>query len=159
MNEVQNDTIITTPSDTQIRIEREFDGPREAVWEAYTDPELIVQWMGPRALTTTVETMDVRPGGTYRYVSRDAEGNEYAFGGEYREVSPPEILVCTFLFEGMPGSGSVDRLELHELDGGRTRLVAVSTFATKEERDGMLQSGMDSGVREGYERLDEILAP
>jgi uncharacterized protein YndB with AHSA1/START domain len=157
MNEVQNETVITTPSDTQIRIERELDGPREAVWEAYTNPELIVQWLGPRKFTTTVETMDVRVGGTYRYISRDADGTEYAFGGEYREVSAPEILECTFVFDGIPG-GAVDRLELHELDGGRTRLVVVSTFATKEERDGMLASGMDSGVREGYERLDELLA-
>lgn len=150
-------TSITTPSDTEIRLERLFDAPRELIWEAYTDPELIAEWLGPRDGVISVETMDVRPGGAYRYIHRSTAGDEYAFSGEYREVEPPRLLVATFQFEEID-SVSIDRLELEEIEGGRTRLVATSTFGSKEERDGMLQSGMEKGVNEGYDKLDEQLA-
>jgi uncharacterized protein YndB with AHSA1/START domain len=150
-------TSITTPSDTEIRIERSFDAPREVLWEMYTDPELLKEWLGPRDLTMTVGEMDVRPGGSYRFTHRDPAGNEYVFFGEFREVVAPELLVRTFQFEGMPGS-SLERAEFEELEGGRTRVVATATYSSKEARDGMLQSGMDRGVLEGHARLDELLA-
>ena len=132
-------------------MEREFDYPRELVWEAYTEPELLAQWLGPHGSNMTVEA-DVRVGGKYTW----KEG-EMQFWGEYREVDPPSVLESTFEFSGAPGHVSVDRLELHELDGGRTRLVAVSTFDSKEDRDAALQSGMEKGVREGYEKMDAVL--
>ena len=149
-------TSVTTPSDTVIRMERTFDAPRELVWKAHTDPELMAQWLGPNDVTITIEEMDVRPGGSYRYTAR-REGEEFGFSGEYREVDPPKVLEATFVFSGWD-STSVDRMELEELEGGRTRLVSTSTFDSQEERDGKLQSGMKRGVDDGYDKLDELLA-
>jgi uncharacterized protein YndB with AHSA1/START domain len=147
---------LTLPSDREIVMTRVFDAPRELVWKAYTDPEAIPQWWGPRRHATTVDKMDVRPGGAWRYVSRDADGNEYAFRGEYREVVPPERLVATFEFEPLPGHVSVETLTLVEHDG-KTTLTNTSVFDSVEDRDGMLQSGMEEGVRETYDRLAEYL--
>lgn len=151
-------TSITTPSDTEIRIERTFDAPPEVLWEAYTDPELLEQWLGPRDRPMTVEHMDVRPGGTYRWTTPGRDGPELAFFGEFRRVEPPRVLETTFNYSGHAGEPSIDRLEVEDIGEGRTRLVSTSTFATKEERDGMLRSGMERGVVEGYEALDELLA-
>ncbi|MDQ4071696.1 MAG: SRPBCC family protein [Actinomycetota bacterium] len=156
-NETTNTTSITTPSDTEIRMEREFDAPRQLVWEAYTDPELLGQWLGPHDHPVTVTHSDLRPGGSYRWTSPGYGDEELEFYGEYREVSPPEVLEATFEFGGAPGKVSVDRLVLEELEGGRTRLVTTSTFDSKEDRDGMLQSGMEKGVVEGHEKLDALL--
>ncbi len=153
----RNPTTITTLSDTEVRIERTFDAPRELVWEAYTDPELLTEWLGPRRLTMTVQEMDVRTGGSYRYTHRDDDG-EYVFFGEFREVVPPKLLVQTFQFEGNDHPPSVDRVEFEELDGDRTRIVVTATLDSIESRDAMLQSGMERGVSEGYEKLDELLA-
>ena len=147
---------LTLPSDRKIEVTRVFDAPRDLVWKAYTDPEAIPQWWGPRRHTTTVDKMDVRPGGAWRYVSRDADGNEYGFHGEYREVVPPERIVCTFEFEGMPGHASVETLTLVEHDG-KTTVTNTSVFDSVEDRDGMLQSGMEEGARESYDRLAEYL--
>ena len=102
--------------------------------------------------------MDLRPGGAYRWTSPGPEGEELSFYGEYREVSPPEVMEMTFEFSGAPGHVSIDRLELEELEGGRTRLVSTSRFDSKEDRDGMLAGGMERGVVEGYEKLDALLA-
>jgi uncharacterized protein YndB with AHSA1/START domain len=157
-NEMKNKTSITTPSDTEIRIEREFDAPLTLVWEAYADPELLPEWLGPRDLTMTVDEFDLRPGGSYRFTHRGRDGKEFVFFGDFREVEAPKLMVRSFAWEGMPGKQSVERAELEELDGGRTRIVVVSRFDSKEDRDGMLQSGMERGVNEGYERLDELLA-
>ncbi len=151
-------TAITTPSDTEIRIERTIDAPRDLVWEAYTDAELLTQWLGPREMSMTVEEYDVRPGGSYRFTHRDAEGNEFVFFGDILEVEEPNRLARTFAWEGMPGKQSIERAEFEELDDGRTRIVVVSTFDSKEDRDGMLQSGMERGVNDSYERLDELVA-
>ena len=147
---------LTLPSDREIEVTRVFDAPRDLVWKAYTDPEAIPQWWGPRRHTTTVDKMDVRPGGVWRYVSRDADGNEYGFHGEYREVVPPERIVCTFEFEGMPGHVSVETLTLVEHQG-KTTLTSTSVFGSVEDRDGMLQSGMEAGVRETWDRLAEYI--
>ena len=157
-NEVheRHKTSITTPSDTEIRIERTFEAPRQLVWEAYTDPELLPEWLGPRELTMTVDEFDLRPGGSYRFTHRDSEGNEFVFFGELREVEEPNLIVRTFAWEGMPGKFSVERAEFEELDGDRTRIVVTSSFDSKEDRDGMLESGMEHGVVESYTRLDEL---
>ena len=156
-NEVheRHKTSITTPSDTEIRIERTFDAPRQLVWEAYTDPELLPEWLGPRELTMTVGEF-LRPGGSYRFTHRDSEGNEFVFFGELREVEEPNLIVRTFAWEGMPGKFSVERAEFEELDGDRTRIVVTSSFDSKEDRDGMLESGMEHGVVECFTPLDEL---
>ncbi len=140
-----------------IVMSRVFDALRERVFRAYTDPKLIPQWWGPRLSTTTVERMEVRKGGRWRYVSRDPDGTEYAFHGEYREVVPPDRLVSTFEFEGMPGHVVLDTATFEER-GGRTTLTITSLFETVEDLEGMLQSGMESGARESHDRLEGLLA-
>jgi uncharacterized protein YndB with AHSA1/START domain len=150
-------TVLTTPSEREIVSERVFEAPRDRVWAAYTDPELIPQWWGPRDAAVYVDKMDVQRGGAWRFVHRDAEGNELGFRGTYREVTPPERIVQTFEWEGMPGHVIVETLTLEDL-GGRTKVTGVSLFHTTEERDGMLASGMERGLSETHERLDELLA-
>jgi uncharacterized protein YndB with AHSA1/START domain len=150
-------TAVTTPSDREIVSERVFDAPRESVFAAYTDPELIPRWWGPRGTTTIVDQMDVRPGGAWRFVSRDSNGSETGFRGTYREVTPPERIVQTFEWEGMPGHVLVETATFEDL-GGRTKVTATSLFHTPEERDGMLASGMESGLTETHDRLAELLA-
>lgn len=150
-------TTVTTPSEREIVSERVFDAPRDRVFAAYTDPELIPQWWGPRGTTTIVDQMDVRPGGAWRFVGRDPDGSETAFRGTYREVTPPERIVQTFEWEGMPGHVVVETATFEDL-GGRTRVTAQSLFHTSEERDGMLDSGMERGLTETHDRLAELLA-
>ena len=148
---------VTTPTDREIHIERVFDAPRDRVFAAFTDPELIPQWWGPHGTTTIVDQMDVRNGGGWRFVSRGEDGSQTAFRGTYREITPPERIVQTFEWEGMPGHVSVETATFEDL-GDRTKVVATSIFHTTEERDGMLQSGMERGMNETYARLDELLA-
>jgi uncharacterized protein YndB with AHSA1/START domain len=143
-------------SDREVEMTRVFDAPRELVFAAYTEPEHIPHWWGPRTVTTIVEAMDVRPGGAWRFIQRDADGTEYAFYGEYREVVPPERIVSTFEFEGFPGLIMVDTLTLHEA-AGKTTLTVISSFASREERDRMVESGLEDGAREMWERLAEHL--
>jgi uncharacterized protein YndB with AHSA1/START domain len=150
-------TTLSTPSDREIVSERVFDAPRDRVFAAYTDPHLIPQWWGPRRMTTIVDQMDVRPGGAWRFISHDCDGQEQGFRGIYREVTRPERLVQTFEWEGMPGHVIVDTVTFEEL-GERTRVTTTSLFHTPEERDGMLASGMESGLTESHDRLAELLA-
>jgi uncharacterized protein YndB with AHSA1/START domain len=147
---------VTTPSDREIRIERVFDARRDRVFAVYTDPELIPEWWGPRGTTTIVDVMEPRAGGSWRFIAREADGSETAFRGTYREVTPPERIVQTFEWEGMPGHVCVETAEFEDL-GDRTRVVTTSIFHTAEERDGMLGSGMEGGMNETYQRLDELL--
>lgn len=149
------ETTIVPEGDTQIRMERVFEAPRQLVWEAHADPELLAQWLGPHENPVTVDSMDFRVGGRYHWT---AAGGEVAFYGEYRVIDEPRVLESTFEFSGAPGHVSVDRLELEELEGGRTKLVALSTFDSMEDRDAALASGMEKGVNEGYEKLDAQLA-
>src|SRR5437870_2563259 len=134
-----------------------FDAPRELVWKAWTNPKLIPRWWGPRKYTTVVEKMDVRPGGTWRFVQRDAEGNEYGFHGEYREVVPFERIVETFEFEGMPGHVLTESAVFEDI-GGKTKVTQKSVFETVEDLEGMLASGMEEGARETMERFTELVA-
>jgi uncharacterized protein YndB with AHSA1/START domain len=140
-----------------VRIVREFDAPPDKVFRAHTDPELVVRWLGPRNLTMTIDTWDCRTGGSYRYV-HERDGEEYRFRGTFHEVRPNELIVQTFTFEGFPDGVALEKLALEDLGNGRTRLVATSLVDSFEGRDAFVASGMETGVVEGYERLDEVLA-
>ncbi len=148
---------LTLPSDREIVMERILDAPRELVFKAHTDPHLIAQWWGPRRYTTTVDQLDLRVGGVWRFVQRGADGSEFAFNGVYREIVPPERLSYTFEFEGMPGHVLIETVAFEDL-GGKTRITVTGSFASPEDRDGMLHSGMEEGANESYERLAELLA-
>jgi uncharacterized protein YndB with AHSA1/START domain len=147
---------VTTRSDREIVMTRVFDAPRDLVFEAHTSCEHMSNWWGPRKYEVASCEIDFRPGGTWRIVHRGPEGEEHGFHGEFREIGRPERIVWTFEYEGMPGHVSVETLALEEHDG-KTTLTATSVFDTVEDRDGMLESGMESGVIETYERLDEYL--
>ena len=156
----KNKTIITVePGRQELFITREFDAPRELVFKAYTDPEIYAQWLGPRGLTTTFETFEPVSGGRYRFNQKDKDGNEFAFHGVNHEVTAPERIIGTFEFEGLPESGHVvlETSRFEALPGNRTRVMSQSVYQSVSDRDGMVQSGMERGVNEGYERLDEIL--
>jgi len=150
--------LIAEPGKQEIVMTRLFDAPRELVFKAYTDPNLIPQWWGPKNLTTTVDKMDVREGGVWRFVQRDSEGNEYAFHGVYHAIVSPERLVYTFEFEGMPGHVLLATVTFEELNDGKTKLTDRSVFQSVEDRDGMLQSGMEEGAAESMDRFAELLA-
>ena len=145
---------VTLPSDREIRMVRSFDAPRELVFKAFTDQTMIPKWWGKG---TVVDRLDFRPGGEWRYVQHADDGNQYAFRGEFREITPPEKFTWTFEFEGMPGHILVETMSFAE-SNGKTTLTSLSVFDTTEERDGMLQSGMESGAAESFDLLDEWLA-
>ncbi len=147
---------LTLPSDREIVMKRVFDAPRELVFEAHSKCEHLGKWWGPRRYTLSVCEMDFRPGGAYRFVHRDADGADYGFRGEFREIMRPERIVWTFEFEGMPGHVSLQTLTLEEQDG-KTKLTATALFDSVEDRDGMLQSGMEEGMAETLDRLAEHL--
>ncbi|MBB3083558.1 SRPBCC family protein [Geodermatophilus sabuli] len=149
--------IAADPEVPLIRITREFDAPPAKVFRAHTDPELVVRWMGPRGLEMSIDHFDCRTGGSYRYVHRQG-GEEYGFHGCFHEVRPDELIVQTFTFEGMPDGVALEKLVLEDLGDGRTRLTATSLVDSFADRDAFVASGMEVGVREGYERLDEVLA-
>lgn len=153
----QNQTKLTKPTDRKYAMTRVFNAPRELVFKAYTDPDIIPHWWGQRGSTTTVDTMDVTPGGQWRYVQREADGTKYAFRGEYREITAPERLVNTFEFEPMPDHVVVDTATFEDLDG-TTKLTVPSLFDSMEDRDGMLDSGMEAGANESWDLLAEWLA-
>jgi uncharacterized protein YndB with AHSA1/START domain len=149
--------LIAEPGKQEIVMTRVFDAPRELVFKVYTDPKLIPQWWGPSSLTTTVDKMEVRQGGVWRFVQRDTDGNEYAFHGVYHESLPPKRLVSTFEFEGMPGHVLLETVTFEDHDGN-TKVTVASVFQSVEDRDGMLQSGMEEGAVETWDRLAELLA-
>ena len=147
---------VAARGEREIVITREFDAPRALVFRALTDPELIPQWWGPARYATTVDALDARPGGAWRFVQKGPDG-EYGFRGVFKEIVPPQRVVMTFEWEGLPGHISVNTLVLEERDG-RTFMTSTSTFDSREDRDGMVESGMESGARESYDRLDTVLA-
>ena len=150
-------TITADPAVPAIHIEREFDAPPAAVFRAHTDPELVKQWLGPRRLTMRIEKWEPVTGGGYRYVHFGEDGVEHEFFGSFHELREPGRLVQTFTYAGYPDSVALETMTLEDL-GGRTRMHIVSLFGSVAERDGMLSSGMDEGVVDGYEQLDELLA-
>jgi uncharacterized protein YndB with AHSA1/START domain len=155
-NATSNKITVEAIGDCQLRGERVFNAPREKVYAAMTDPALIPQWWGRHKDTTTVEEMDVKVGGRYRFFCEGPDG-AHGFSGTYRELEPPSRIVQTFEWDGMPGHISVDAVDLEDLGEGRTRVIATSTFHFPEERDGMLGSGMETGMNETYDRLEELL--
>jgi uncharacterized protein YndB with AHSA1/START domain len=140
----------------QVVMERVFDAPRETVWKAMTDPDSIKQWWGPRYLTTTIDKMDVKPGGVWRFIHHDPEGREYAFNGTYREIVPPERLSLTFEFEGVPGHIILQTLILDEQEG-KTKLTSIADYEGIEDLEGMVNAGMEAGARESWDRLAELI--
>ncbi|HEX2576017.1 MAG TPA: SRPBCC family protein [Aquihabitans sp.] len=140
-----------------VHIIREFDAPPAKVFRAHVEPDLVARWLGPHGMEMRIDGWDCRTGGSYRYI-HTADGEEYAFHGCFHEVRPDEVIVQTFTYEGMPDGVALERLVLTDLGDGRTRLTATSLVDSFEDRDAFLASGMEVGVREGYERLDAILA-
>lgn len=160
MSEKKNRTVITAePGKQELFITREFDAPRELVFKAHTDPELYAQWLGPRGLTTTFETFEPISGGRWHFIQKDKDGNEFKFHGVNHDVTAPERIIGTFEFDGLPEAGHVllETTTFEALPGGRTRITSHSVFQSIEDRDGMVAAGMETGVVDGYERLDEIL--
>jgi uncharacterized protein YndB with AHSA1/START domain len=152
-------TIKAEPGKQELFITREFDAPCELVYRAHTDPDLYVQWLGPRDYEMVLETFEPYSGGRYRYINKDKNGNEWAFHGVFHEISP-ERMIQTFEFEGLPERGHVilDSMTLEPLPGDRTRITIHSVYQSVEDRDGMIQAGMETGLNQGYEKLDEVLA-
>jgi len=153
-----NKTEITAePGIPMIIITREFDAPRELVFRAHTDPDLLVQWLGPRDLATAIDRYEAHDGGTWRYVQTDAEGNAYGFHGVFHGDPSPDATVQTFEFEGVPGHVCLQSATFAER-GGKTLMRTVSSFQSVEDRDAMVASGMERGVHDSGERLAELLA-
>jgi len=146
---------LTKPSDREIRVERIFNASRDRVWNAFTDPKLIAQWWG-RGNKLVIEKMEVERGGHWRVVEH-ADGQTHGFEGRFREVTPQDRIVRTFEWDGMPGYPIVETAEFEDLGDGRTKLVATSLFYKTEERDGMMESGMEGGMNESYAALDRLL--
>jgi uncharacterized protein YndB with AHSA1/START domain len=149
--------LVAEPGIQQIVITRIFDAPRQLVYKTMTDPELIPRWWGPRNLKTKIDEMDLRPGGLWRYINYDSSGNAFAFHGVYHEIRPHERLVYTFEFEGVPGHVLLETVTFEDLDG-QTKLTDQSVFQSVEDRDGMLNAGMEVGASESMDRLTELLA-
>ena len=147
---------VSTPSDTEIQMTRVFDAPRDLVFEAHTSAEHMSKWWGPRKYEVISAHYDFRPGGKWRIVHRGPDGDEHGFRGEFREIAPPERIVWTFEYEGAPGQIAVEAMTLTE-EGGRTKITVVSDAGSKEARDAVLESGMQEGAAETYERLEEYL--
>jgi len=148
--------LVAEPGVQEVTVTRVFDAPRVRVFKTYTDPALVPKWWGPRAHTTIVDTMDVRPGGMWRFISRDRDGHEFAFHGVYHAVVAPERIVSTFEFEGTPGHVLLDTATFEERDG-RTTLTLQSVYQSVGDRDGMLGAGMESGLSETLARLAELV--
>jgi uncharacterized protein YndB with AHSA1/START domain len=144
---------------TDLVFERTFDAPREKVWQAFTDPEIVPKWWGPHGTTTIVEEMDVRPGGKWRYVSSAPDREDVAFYGEYLEVRPPERFKWTFLFdvEGLGEQGGPETHSFEDIDG-KTKVISRGHFGSVEAIEGALASGMVGGALETWDRLEALLA-
>ena len=140
-----------------IEFDREFDAPVEAVFRAHKDPDLVKQWLGPGGYETEIESYDFRTGGRFRFVQRSNEGEDYGFNGVYHVVRDNEFAIQTCEFEGFPDVVSIESLSFEDLGDGRSRVRGHATYPSMEARDGMVSSGMESGMSEGYERLDKVL--
>jgi uncharacterized protein YndB with AHSA1/START domain len=151
-------TRITAEAGTPfIDVVREFDAPRDLVFRAWTEPELLTQWLGPAKYQMQIDRWAPKDGGTWRYIHTDPDGNEWAFRGVFHGSQTPEGMVQTFEFEGLPGHVSLESITFEERDG-RTIARIHSVYQSVEDRDGMIQSGMETGMDEGFDRLDQLLA-
>ncbi|HEV2118796.1 MAG TPA: SRPBCC family protein [Candidatus Bathyarchaeia archaeon] len=151
--------IVAEPGKQEVIITREFDAPRELVFKAHVDPRLYVQWLGPREVTMRLDKFEPKTGGMWRYVSKDPSGTEFWFRGVNHEVTAPERIISTFEYEGLPEKGHVvlQTTKFESLPSGRSRITAQALFQSLADRDGMLQSGMERGVNDSMERLEELL--
>ena len=157
----KNQTKITAdPGKQELFIVREFEAPRELVFRAFEEPELLLQWLGPRDLSMEIERLDSRSGGSYRFIHKDAKGNAFGFNGVIHEVTRPERMIRTFEFEGLPERGhvSMETAIFETLPENRTKLTIQSVFRSVDDRDGLLASGMERGLVDSHLRLDELLA-
>ena len=155
----KNETKVSVePGRQELFITREFEAPRELVFKAFTDPKLIVKWLGPRMLKMKLDKFEPKSGGSYRYLHVDPNGNEFGFHGVVHDLTAPERIIQTFEFEGLPESGHVvlETVKFEALPGNRTRIINQSVFQSVEDRDGMVKSGMEWGVIESHQRLDEL---
>src|SRR5580658_4999945 len=149
--------ITADPGSPLVIITREFDAPRDLVFRAYTEPELLVQWLGPRSLTMTIDEYDVRDGGRWRYLHASPDGDEHWFHGYFHGMPSAEGgIVQTSEYEGVPGHVKLDTITLEDR-GGKTLVRTVASFQSVEDRDGMVAADMEWGVREGNDRLAELL--
>jgi uncharacterized protein YndB with AHSA1/START domain len=146
---------VTLPTDEQILITREFDAPKHLVYEAYTTPELVRRWWSGKRGEMTIAEIDLRVGGMWRYVMLATGGFEVAFHGEYREIVPDERIVTTEVYEAMPGDGVLNIVTFTEEDARTTLTILVQT-ASKEERDVIINSGMEGGMQEGMDLLEQV---
>ncbi|KXK21787.1 MAG: activator of Hsp90 ATPase 1 family protein [Chloroflexi bacterium OLB15] len=149
--------VIAEPGSHEVTLEREFDAPRELIFKAYTDKALISQWWGLRSSAITIDQFEAKKGGVWRFIERDANGDEYAFSGVFHQVKAPERLVYTFEYEPMEGHVMMETITLETRDG-KTIVHDSSVFQTVADRDGMIQSGMEWGANESMDRLEELLA-
>jgi len=158
MSEITATTLVAEAGSPYVSLHRDFDAPRDLVFALLTDPEQIPYWWGPSELTTVVDTMEPRPGGSWRFVHTAPDGAEHGFHGVYHDVSGPDRIVQTFEYEGAPGHAALETLVLADLGGGRTRMSQTSVFQSLEDRDAVIASGMESGAKETWERFAELLA-
>ncbi|MFN8375620.1 MAG: SRPBCC family protein [Anaerolineae bacterium] len=152
-----NANLIAEQGQQEYIMTRVFNAPRELVFQVMTDPKYVPQWWGPRRYTTVVDKMDVRAGGIWRYVQQGADGSEFGFHGVYHSINAPEQIIDTFEFEGMPGHVILEIMTLEALPDGKTKLSITGAFSSVADRDGMIESGMQEGANESYDRLEEIL--
>jgi uncharacterized protein YndB with AHSA1/START domain len=157
MTTLNRTNVTATPNSQNIVMTRLINAPRDRVFHAHVDPEIFQKWMGPGEDEMRVEELNVAPGGTYRYVHTDADGNAYGFRGVFHDVKENEYIVQTFEFEGMPGHICLEKVSFSDAEGG-TLLTTESVYQSVEDRDGMLQSGMEEGASSGYDKLERLLA-
>jgi uncharacterized protein YndB with AHSA1/START domain len=141
----------------ELIITRLFDATAQRVFTVMTDPTLIPQWWGPRKYSTIADRMEFKVGGVWRFLNRDAGGNEFGFHGVYHLIETPRRIIQTFEFEGMPGHVSLETMTLEDR-GGKTLITAHSVFQSVADRDGMIEGGMETGANETYDRLEEVAA-
>ena len=141
-----------------IDFERDFDFPVADVFRAHKEPGMVSQWLGPRAMKAEMDHYDFRTGGSYRYTHIGPDGSRYGFNGIFHTVRENDFAIQTFEYDGYPDVVSIEFLTFQDLGDGRCRLLGHSVYPTQEARDGMAQSGMEGGMTEGYERLDELLS-
>ncbi len=153
-------TVTAEPNKQELFITREFDAPRELVFKIFTNPELMAKWLGPKDMEVIFDYYEGGSGGKYRYYSVDSNGSQWGFHGVIHEVTAPERSIQTFEFEGLPERGhvSLETALFEVIDGNRTKVTIQSVFKSVADRDGMVMSGMERGVTEGFEKMDEILA-
>jgi uncharacterized protein YndB with AHSA1/START domain len=155
--EMGNAKFTVNRQEREIIMERTFDAPRELVWKVWSDPKLIPQWWGKSAQETTVDKLDFKPGGRWRFVVRDSGGTEFGFNGEFREIVAPQKVVYTFNFEPIgPGHELTEEVTFEE-QGSKTKMKSKAIYQTVEDLEGMLKAGMEGGANESMDRFEELL--